>query len=239
MRMRNCGHESRDSSWPPRSFRRWPRTRNTWATNKGFFFHTPKFELKISTRTQFRYTYTMTDQNSLTDDNGYFNLPRTRLRSTDTPITTWLKYKVQYDFTGQDDAGASPGRKSPDLRDLYSTWRATRARRSGSGSSRPRSASRAEPRRASRSFVDRSIASEKFAPSRQEGAMPLGYIVCEEFGYESGAFNGNGRNTMPTTTRLHVRRPRPTSTRTASTSSRSQRSTTRTSRTGRLARPTC
>src|SRR2546425_6792791 len=92
---------------------------NTWGYDKGFFFHTPRFELKISTRTQFRYTYTMTDPNSLTDDNGFFNLPRTRLRLDGYAYYTWLKYKVQYDFTGQDDAGATPPRRSPDLRDLY------------------------------------------------------------------------------------------------------------------------
>src|SRR5881397_3948432 len=74
---------------------------NTWGYDKGFFFHTPRFELKISTRTQFRYTYTMTDPNSLTDDNGAFTLPRTRLRLDGYAYYTWLKYKVQYDFTGQ------------------------------------------------------------------------------------------------------------------------------------------
>ena len=167
---------------------------NTWGYDKGFFFHTPRFELKISTRTQFRYTYTMADPNSLTDDNGYFNLPRTRLRLDGYAYYTWLKYKVQYDFTGQDDAGASPPRKSPDLRDLYFDLARNPRATVRLGQFKAPLGIQEMTSSGEQEFVDRSIASERFAPSRQEGAMLWGTTFGKKFGYDSGAFNGNGRN---------------------------------------------
>src|SRR5437867_2488783 len=167
---------------------------NTWGYDKGFFFHTPRFELKISTRTQFRYTYTMTDPNSLTDDNGFFNLPRTRLRLDGYAYYTWLKYKVQYDFTGQDDAGATPPRRSPDLRDLYFDLARNPRATVRLGQFKAPLGIQELTSSGEQEFVDRSIASERFAPSRQEGAMLWGTTFAKKFGYESGAFNGNARN---------------------------------------------
>ncbi len=167
---------------------------NSWGYDKGFFFHTPKFELKISTRTQFRYTYNWTDANSLTDDNGYFTLPRTRLRLDGYAYYTWLKYKVQYDFTGQDDAGATPPRRSPDLRDLYFDLARHPKATVRLGQFKAPLGIQELTSSGDQEFVDRSVASEAFAPSRQEGAMLWGTTYAKKFGYEAGLFNGNGRN---------------------------------------------
>jgi len=114
-----------------------------WGYNKGFYFHTPQFELKISTRTQFRYTYGFFDDLSASEDRGEFTLPRTRLRLDGFAYYPWLKYKIQYDFTGQTytTTGTST-RRGPDLRDLISTWRRTPGPPSAWDSSRPRSGSR-------------------------------------------------------------------------------------------------
>ena len=165
-----------------------------WGYNKGFYFRTSQFELKISTRTQFRYTYTMFDENSLTDDNGFFNLPRTRLRLDGFAYYPWLKYKVQYDFTGQVDAGATPSRRSPDLRDLYfdlaaKPWTSVRL-----GQFKAPLGIQEMTSSGDQEFVDRSVASEAFAPSRQQGAMLWGTSFEKAFGYELGVFNGNSRN---------------------------------------------
>ena len=167
---------------------------NQWGYDKGFFFRTSKFELKISTRTQFRYTYNWTDENSLTDDNGYFTLPRTRLRLDGFAYYTWLRYKVQYDFTGQDDAGASPARRSPDLRDLYFDLARNPRATVRLGQFKAPLGLQEMTSSGDQEFVDRSVASEAFAPSRQEGAMLWGTSFEKKFGYEAGVFNGNGRN---------------------------------------------
>lgn len=182
-----------------------------WGYDKGFFFRTSNFELKISTRTQFRYTYTMTDDLSLTDDNGAFNLPRTRLRLDGFAFYPWLKYKVQYDFTGQAyttatsvtvpaDNGVDPNTVSlankpgPDLRDLYfdltrQPWASVRL-----GQFKAPLGMQEMTSSGDQEFVDRSIASAAFAPSRQQGVMLWGTSYAKKFGYEAGVFNGNARN---------------------------------------------
>ncbi len=178
-----------------------------WGYDKGFFFRTSRFELKISTRTQFRYTYTMTDDSSLTDDNGAFTLPRTRLRLDGYAYYPWLKYKVQYDFTGQTYSTATgvtvpstpstvslSNRRGPDLRDLYldltrHPWASVRL-----GQFKAPFGIQELTSSGDQEFVDRSIASEAFAPSRQQGAMLWGASYEKTFGYEAGVFNGNGRN---------------------------------------------
>ena len=96
-----------------------------WGYNKGFYFHNPQFELKISTRTQFRYTYRDFETDSVDRDSGAFNIPRARLRFDGYAWYPWLKYKIQYDFVGAKDlcptgvAGCDALQARSDLRDLY------------------------------------------------------------------------------------------------------------------------
>jgi len=153
---------------------------NTWATTRGFFFHTPKFELKISTRTQIRYTYTMTDQNSLTTTTAYFNLPRTRLRPRRIRLLHLAQVQGPVRLHGQDAAGASPGRRARISRDLYFDLarnpRAT-VRLGSQGPVRHPGADLVGRAGACRP-IDRL---EKFdRRSRQEGAMLWRTIVCEK-----------------------------------------------------------
>jgi len=166
-----------------------------WGYNKGFFFHTPQFELKISTRTQFRYTYSFFDDASASEDRGEFTLPRTRLRLDGYAYYPWLKYKVQYDFTGQTyTTTGTATRRGPDLRDLYfdltkNPWTCVRLGQFKAPFGIQELTSSGE-----QEFVDRSIASEVFAPSRQQGAMLWGTSFEKKWGYEVGVFNGNSRN---------------------------------------------
>ena len=192
-----------------------------WGYNKGFFFRTSNFELKISTRTQFRYTHTMYDDLSATDDNGAFTIPRARLRLDGFAFHPWLKYKIQYDFTGQtynsvssitipgnftcDPAGTEPcteedqkvsvgSRTGPDLRDLYlditrNPWASVRL-----GQFKVPFGIQEMTSSGDQEFVDRSIASAAFAPSRDQGVMLFGTSFGKTFGYEAGMFNGYSRN---------------------------------------------
>jgi phosphate-selective porin len=171
-----------------------------WGYNKGVFWRGPQFEVKLSTRTQFRYTYTMQDEDSLTADNGYFNIPRARLRLDGFAWFPWLKYKIQYDFTGNGDlcpsggSGCDPTLRRPDLRDLYfdvtrAPWASVRF-----GQFKAPFGQQELTSSGNQEFVDRSIASERFAPSRQQGVMLYGASFKRAFGYEGGLFNGNARN---------------------------------------------
>jgi hypothetical protein len=181
-----------------------------WGYNKGFFLRTPGFEMKISTRTQFRFTHTLFDDLSASEDRGEFTLPRTRLRLDGHAYYPWIRYKVQYDFTGQthttatsvtvpdDGAGADTvslsNARGADLRDLYfdftrSPWASVRL-----GQFKAPLGIQEMTSSGDQEFVDRSIASEAFAPSRQQGAMLFGVNFDKSFGYEVGLFNGNARN---------------------------------------------
>jgi len=169
-----------------------------WGYNKGVYWRGPQFEVKLSTRTQFRYTYTMQDEDSATEDSGYFNIPRARLRLDGFAWYPWLRYKIQYDFTGNADQCSGTGCDStlrrPDLRDLYfditrAPWASVRF-----GQFKAPLGQQELTSSGNQEFVDRSIASEKFAPSRQQGVMMYGSSFTRFFGYEGGLFNGNGRN---------------------------------------------
>ena len=168
-----------------------------WGYNKGVFWRGPQFEVKLSTRTQFRYTYTMQDEDSALADNGHFTIPRARLRLDGFAWYPWLKYKIQYDFVGdsdQCDGVCDSIERRPDLRDLYfditrSPWASVRLGQFKAPFGLQEMISSGD-----QEFVDRSIASERFAPSRQQGAMLYGTSFTKLFGYEAGLFNGNGRN---------------------------------------------
>jgi len=171
-----------------------------WGYNKGVFWRGPQFEVKLSTRTQFRYTYTMQDSDSILEDNGYFNIPRARLRLDGFAFYPWLKYKIQYDFTGNADlcpsgsAGCDSTLRRPDLRDLYfditrAGWASFRF-----GQFKAPLGIQEMTSSGDQEFVDRSIASERFAPSRQQGVMLYGSSFTKLFNYEGGLFNGNARN---------------------------------------------
>jgi phosphate-selective porin len=171
-----------------------------WGYNKGFFFHNPQFELKISTRTQFRYTYRDFETDSVDRDSGAFNIPRARLRFDGYAWYPWLKYKIQYDFVGARDlcpsggAGCDALQARSDLRDLYfditrQPWWSGRL-----GQFKQPLGLQELTSSGDQEFVDRSIASTLFAPSREVGAMLYGTSFEKKFGYETAISNGNGRN---------------------------------------------
>jgi hypothetical protein len=180
-----------------------------WGYNKGFYFRTPEFELKISTRTQFRFAHTDFDEASTFEDRGEFSIPRARLRLDGYAFAPWLKYKVQYDFTGRAYATASSlvipdtggtfslsTRTGPDLRDLYfdvtrNPWASVRL-----GQFKAPFGIQELTSSGDQEFVDRSIVSLLFAPSREVGTMLWGTSFEKKFGYEAGVFNGNGRNAV-------------------------------------------
>jgi len=169
-----------------------------WGYNKGFYFRNPQFELKISTRTQFRYSYRMLESDAADRDAGFFSIPRARLRFDGYAWHPWLKYKIQYDFVGAKDQcdGANCDKLlvRSDLRDLYfditrNPWYSVRI-----GQFKQPFGLQELTSSGDQEFVDRSIASLAFAPSREIGTMLWGTSFERVFGYEVAVSNGNGRN---------------------------------------------
>ena len=171
-----------------------------WGYNKGFFFRNPNFELKISTRTQFRYSYRWLDTDATERDNGAFTIPRARFRLDGYAWQPWFKYKVQYDFEGARDLCPSGGSgcdallQRSDLRDLYfditrQPWYQGRLGQFKQPFGQQELTSSGDLQ-----LVDRAIASIFFAPSREMGSMLYGLSFEKVFGYEVAVSNGNGRN---------------------------------------------
>jgi len=171
-----------------------------WGYNKGFFWRNPQFEVKISTRTQFRYAYRDFEADATERNSGAFNIPRARLRFDGFAWYPWLKYKIQYDFVGTRDLCPSGGsgcdqlQARSDLRDLYfdftrHPWWSVRV-----GQFKQPFGLQELTSSGDQEFVDRSIASLLFAPSREVGAMLFGTSFEKKFGYEVAVANGNGRN---------------------------------------------
>jgi phosphate-selective porin len=161
-----------------------------WGYNKGFYFKSDRFDLKISTRSQFRFTQTEFDDASASEDKGEFTIPRARLSFDGHAYYPWLTYKIQYDFVGRNITGTN----SPDLRDLYLDLAKNKAAAVRLGQFKAPFGIQELTSSGNQQFVDRSITSVEFAPSRQIGAMLHGATGKSKFGYEVGLFNGNGRN---------------------------------------------
>ena len=171
-----------------------------WGYNRGFFWRNPQFEVKISTRTQFRYAYRDFESDAADRDSGGFNIPRARLRFDGYAWYPWLKYKIQYDFVGTRDlcptgaTGCDALAVRSDLRDLYfdvarNPWWSVRL-----GQFKQPLGLQELTSSGDQEFVDRSIASTLFAPSRELGTMLFGTSFEKKFGYEAAIANGNGRN---------------------------------------------
>ena len=91
-------------------------------------------------------------------------------------------YRVQYELAG-----------SPNLLDFYLNWGSS-AGKLQVGQFKAPFGRQELTSIAKQQFVDRSIASKRFAPSRQIGLAVLGKSSSSKFEYGLGVFNGNGRN---------------------------------------------
>lgn len=92
-------------------------------------------------------------------------------------------YRVQYELAG-----------SPSLLDFYLNWGSDAAKLQVGQFKAP--FGRQELTGITKQqFVDRSIASRRFVPSRQQGIAVLGSSANSKVEYRVGIFNGNGRNT--------------------------------------------
>lgn len=91
-------------------------------------------------------------------------------------------YRLQYEVAG-----------SPNLLDFYLNWGPSTSKLQAGQFKAPFGRQELTSI-AKQAFIDRSIASKRFAPSRQQGLAILGKSGNSKFEYGVGIFNGNGRN---------------------------------------------
>ena len=185
----------------------------SWGYDNGLYFRTATFEIKFGVRPQIRFTYNDFDHDlPLVQDSGEFRVRRAKFFASGWAYRSWLKFKLQFNAVGNDNVTGligvdldpnTPGfqdfleevRRGFDLEDLYIDF-------AKNGAAIPRIGQYKVPfgiqfmtSSGRQEFVDRSLASIAFAPGRDVGAGLYGATSEKRFGYETGVFNGNGRNT--------------------------------------------
>jgi len=183
-----------------------PKTETTVDPTKGFVtFKSGDNSLTLGAWGQFRATVDDREEFSADTDvagSGYlendgtsvaFSIPRLRLYILGTVFKPWMRYKLEIELAnlrsdatvnlnnGRISDGYVEFAKSP-----YATLRAGQFK-VPFGIEELDSDTRLE-------FVDRSIASAKFAPGRDIGLMLSGLFFDKKFGYQVAAFNGAGQN---------------------------------------------
>lgn len=183
-----------------------PKTETTVDPTKGFVtFKSGDNALTMGAWGQFRMTVDDREEFSADLDpasTGYlqndgtsvaFSIPRLRFYILGTVFKPWMRYKFEIELSSlKSDAnvnitnsrltdGYVEFAKSP-----YATVRAGQYK-VPFGIEELTSDTRLE-------FIDRSIASSKFAPGRDIGVMLSGQFFKNKFGYQAAAFNGAGQN---------------------------------------------
>jgi len=183
-----------------------PKTEVTVEPTKGFVtFKSGDNSLTLGAWGQFRMTVDDREQFSADTEptgSGYqkndgesvaFSIPRLRFYMLGTVFKPWMRYKIEVELANlKTDAkvNINNGRvtdayvefaKSP-----YATFRAGQYK-VPFGLEELTSDTKLE-------FIDRSIASAKFAPGRDIGLMLSGQFFKNKFGYQVAMFNGAGQN---------------------------------------------
>ncbi|HXH28032.1 MAG TPA: porin [Candidatus Polarisedimenticolia bacterium] len=164
-----------------------------WGYDKGLFFKTDGFEMKVGARLQFRLTNTDPEG---ADPTREFRIRRAKFFGSGWAYKPWIKYKFQFNAVGNTTVTDLTGSttKGFDLEDFYVDFAKNGMATVRVGQYKVPFGMQELTSSGSQQFVDRSIASETFAPGRDQGVVLMGDFVGQKLGYEAGFFNGNGRN---------------------------------------------
>jgi len=161
-----------------------------WSGGTRLEFPDQGFTTKINVQLQPRYEFTDSDSGQ---DTSTFRMRRARIQLEGTALDKEFSYRIQTDFVGTSTAGT----RTPDLRDAYLQWNASDMAALRIGQFKT-AVGRQENNSSSKlQFPDRSIPSDYFTISRQQGARVAGKLG-ESVRYQAGVFNGEsageGRN---------------------------------------------
>ncbi len=160
--------------------------------DKGLFFKTDSFELKFGGRLQLRYTNSDPDgpDNTMSE----FKIRRAKFFLTGYAYKPWLKYKVQFNTVGSEFTDTK-GNKTEGflLEDFFVDFAKNRHASVRAGQYKVPFGIQELTSSGAQQFVDRSITSDEFAPSRDQGVELFGdFFKNRTLAYDLGVFNGNG-----------------------------------------------
>ena len=139
-----------------------------------------RFSVELGSRVQFRFTQEDPESG---DSTGSFRIRRAKLAITGKLYEYW-DYKIQAVWSGG----------STTLEDAYFQYTRHSLAQPWLGQGKAFFGRQELTSSGKQQFVDRSIASGRFAPSRDQGIGVVGHNVSKTFEYNAGMYNGNGRN---------------------------------------------
>jgi phosphate-selective porin len=177
--------------------------------DKGFYFRTPDFSLKLNGRLQTRFTaFDLDGAGSDVDNLSSFTIPRMRLSVGGHIYSPHVRYQIEYDLRGElvvtrvtaDDTDGSGdldeievgARQTAGLRWGYIDFTKYELAQLRVGQMKVPFGNQELTSSGSQQFVERSVASVAFSPSYDQGVQVSGRTKGKNFGYMAGAFNGNG-----------------------------------------------
>jgi len=183
-----------------------PKTETTVDPTKGFVtFKSGDNSMTLGAWGQFRMTVDDREQFSADTDkagSGYlkndgesvaFSIPRLRLYILGTVFKPWMRYKIEVELANL-KSDAKVNINNGRITDGYVEFAKSPAATVRVGQYKVPFGLEELTSDTKLEFVDRSIASAKFAPGRDIGAMLSGQFFDKKFGYQAAMFNGAGQN---------------------------------------------
>jgi len=183
-----------------------PKTEVTVEPTKGFVtFKSGDNSLTLGAWGQFRMTVDDREQYSADTDtasSGYlvndgesvaFSIPRLRFYLLGTVFKPWMRYKIEVELSSL-KSDAKVNINNSRLTDAYVEFAKSPYATLRAGQYKVPFGLQELTSDTRQEFVDRSIASAKFAPARDIGAMLSGQFFKNRFGYQAAVFNGAGQN---------------------------------------------
>ncbi len=183
-----------------------PKTEVTVEPTKGFVtFKSGDNSMTLGAWGQFRMTVDDREEFSADTDPaglGYlkddgtsvaFAIPRLRFYMLGTVFKPWMRYKIEVELANL-KTDATTNLNNGRLTDAYVEFAKSPYATLRVGQYKIPFGLQELTSDTRQEFVDRSIASAKFAPARDVGVMLSGLFFDKKFGYQAAAFNGAGQN---------------------------------------------
>lgn len=137
--------------------------------------------LSLINRLQFRFTG---EDAEAGDGTTFFEIPRARTKLEGWAYTEKLTFELQLDWADKGNV----------LKDAAISYQATKALQVTVGQFKAPFGRQELTSSSRQQFVDRSDASDEFAPGRDVGVQLTGAALGKRVVWQAGAFNGNGRS---------------------------------------------
>lgn len=154
-----------------------------------------QFRMTVDDREEFSADTEPTSLGYLQEDGASvaFSIPRLRFYMLGTVFKPWMRYKIEVELANL-KTDATSNLNNGRLTDAYVEFAKSPYATLRVGQYKIPFGLQELTSDTRQEFVDRSIASAKFAPARDVGVMLSGLFFDKKFGYQAAAFNGAGQN---------------------------------------------